>query len=70
MNQSLKQAERLRQSILKMAFEGKLVPQYPTDESASVLIEKINGEKTRCEAENMAQKKNPKRVPPQQLELF
>ncbi len=27
--QSLKQAERLRQSILKRAFEGKLVPQWP-----------------------------------------
>lgn len=30
-DQSLKQAERLRQSILKKAFEGRLVPQDPND---------------------------------------
>ena len=39
--QSIKESKRLRQSILKQAFEGKLVEQDPNDESASVLLEKI-----------------------------
>jgi type I restriction enzyme S subunit len=43
---NLKQAERLRQSILKKAFRGKLVPQNPDDEPASVLLEKIQKERT------------------------
>ncbi|GAB6273139.1 MAG: hypothetical protein STSR0004_00020 [Peptococcaceae bacterium] len=43
--QSLKQAERLRTSILKRAFEGKLVPQDPDDEPAEKLLERIEKEK-------------------------
>ena len=38
---------RLRQSVLKCAFEGKLVPQNPNDEPASILLERIKAEKTK-----------------------
>ncbi len=41
----LKRSEQLRQSILKKAFSGLLVPQNPDDEPASVLLERIKAEK-------------------------
>ena len=43
---SLQQAEALRQSILKKAFSGQLVPQDPHDESASALLARIKAEKS------------------------
>jgi len=38
---ALKRSSALRQSILKKAFTGQLVPQDPTDEPASALFERI-----------------------------
>jgi type I restriction enzyme S subunit len=42
---NLKRAARLRQAILKRAFEGRLVPQDPTDEPAEKLLERIRRER-------------------------
>ncbi len=38
---ALRRAGRLRQAVLKRAFEGRLVPQAPADEPASALLERI-----------------------------
>ena len=50
--QSLKQSESLRQSILKKAFEGKLVSQDPNDEPASVLLDRIKAAGKKNKPEN------------------
>ena len=47
-------AKDLKNSILQMAIEGKLVPQDPNDEPASVLLERIREEKHRLIAEGRA----------------
>ncbi len=43
-NEGLEKADKLKQSILKKAFEGKLVAQNPNDEPAYVLLERIKKE--------------------------
>lgn len=63
---ALLQSERLRQSILKAAFEGKLVPQDPNDEPAEKLLEHIKDEKAKSKGEKDINKKKNK---PKQLEL-
>ncbi len=50
----LKKSDILRQSILKKAFSGQLVPQDPTDEPASELLKRIQSEK--AERENTTKK--------------
>ena len=53
----LKQSEALRQSLLKKAFEGRLVPQDSNDEPASVLLERIKTEKAKRKKKNRKEKK-------------
>lgn len=50
-----RQAERLRQSILKQAFEGRLVAQDTNDEPAERLLERIKIERAKREAEKQAE---------------
>jgi type I restriction enzyme S subunit len=51
-NTSLKQSTAQRKNILKAAFSGELVPQDPSDEPASVLLERIRAERAAHAAVN------------------
>ena len=50
---------RLRELILTLAVQGKLVPQDPADEPASVLLQKIRAEKDRLIAEGKIKRDKP-----------
>jgi type I restriction enzyme S subunit len=71
--ENLRRAERLRQAILKRAFEGRLVAQDPQDEPAELLLERIRAQregwpvrrKRTLETEKTGEKKRAR-----QLKLF
>lgn len=44
---NIEKAKQLKQSILKKAFEGRLVPQDPNDKPATILLEKIKQERSK-----------------------
>jgi type I restriction enzyme S subunit len=51
--------DQLKQTILQLAVMGKLVPQNPNDEPASVLLEKIAEEKMQLIADKKIKKQKP-----------
>ena len=67
---SLGQAARLRQSILKRAFEGKLVPQDPNDEPAEKLLERVREDRAKPQATVQPAKVSRKRVTTEEMRLL
>ncbi|MGY6069713.1 restriction endonuclease subunit S [Actinobacillus pleuropneumoniae] len=65
-------AQQLKNAILQLAIQGKLVPQDPTDEPASVLLDKIKKEKDRLIAEGKIKKskKTTDNLPSTELQDF
>jgi len=55
--------ERLKKSILQEAIQGRLVPQDPNDEPASVLLDKIRKEKAKLVKEGKLKKKDLEETP-------
>ncbi len=58
----LENVKKLRQSILQLATQGKLVPQNPKDEPASELLKKIKAEKEKLIKQGKIKKQKP--LPP------
>ena len=56
-------AQQLKNSILQEAIEGRLVPQDPNDEPASVLLERIRKEKAKLVKEGKLKKKDLEETP-------
>ena len=61
--------EKLKKSILQEAIEGRLVPQDPNDEPASILLEKIRKEKARLVKEGKLKKKDLVETPIEENEI-
>lgn len=57
--------QKLRELILQLAVQGKLVPQDPNDEPASVVLKKIKAEKERLIKEKKIRRAKP--LPPIEL---
>ena len=55
--------QQLKNSILQEAIEGRLVPQDPNDEPASVLLDKIRKEKAKLVKEGKLKKKDLEETP-------
>lgn len=49
--------QKMPQAILAKAFRGQLVPQYPSDEPASILLEKIKTQKHQMESKSKKNKR-------------
>ena len=56
LHSTVESIKALREAILQLAVQGKLVPQDPNDEPASVLLERIRAEKERLVAEGKIKK--------------
>ena len=54
--------DRLKNSTLKSAFEGRLVPQDPDDEPAKILLQKIRQEKEQISPKTKSIRRNKRRV--------
>jgi type I restriction enzyme S subunit len=62
-------AQQLRNSILQQAIQGRLVPQDPNDEPASVLLKRIRKEKERLVKEGKLKKKDLESKPIEEDEI-
>ncbi len=62
-------AQQLRNSILQQAIQGKLVPQDPADEPASVLLQRIRKEKEHLVKEGKLKKKDLESKPIEEDEI-
>lgn len=62
-------AQQLRNSILQQAIQGRLVPQDPADEPASVLLQRIRKEKERLVKEGKLKKKDLESKPIEEDEI-